>query len=206
MAIYGYIRVSSDKQSTENQKFEIENFAQSQNIQINKWIEETISSGKPLNKRKLGSLLDELKEGDILISTEISRLGRSLLEVMSILQNCLTKNCEVWTLKENYRLGSDIGSKVLAFAFGLSAEIERQLISDRTKMSLDKLKAQGKHLGRPFGAKSKSLKLSKNAKKIQELLEKGLPKAQIARIMKVDKVTLYRYLERMQNAIYIEEK
>ena len=204
--IYGYIRVSSDKQTTENQRFEITRFAQLQGIKINKWIEETISSRKPLNKRKLGSLLAELKDGDILISTEISRLGRSLLEVMSILQNCLTKNCEVWTLKENYRLGSDIGSKVLAFAFGLSAEIERQLISDRTKMSLDKLKAQGKHLGRPFGAKSKSLKLSKNTKKIQELLEKGLPKAQIARIMKVDKVTLYRYLERMKGLAIPEPK
>ena len=177
-----------------------------QGIKINKWIEETISSRKPLSKRKLAYLLNDLKEEYVLISTEISRLDRSLLELISILQNCLTKNCELWTLKENYRLGSDIGSKVLAFAFGLSAEIERQLISDRTKMSLDKLKAQGKHLGRPFGAKSKSLKLSKNAKKIQELLEKGLPKAQIARIMKVDKVTLYRYLERIQNAIYIEEK
>ena len=106
--IYGYIRVSSDKQTTENQRFEITRFAQLQGIKINKWIEETISSRKPLNKRKLGSLLAELKDGDILISTEISRLGRSLLEVMSILQNCLTKNCEVWTLKENYRLGSDI--------------------------------------------------------------------------------------------------
>ena len=204
--IYGYIRVSTDQQSTSNQKFEINRYAASHNIQIDKWVEETISSRKPLNKRKLGSLLTELKDGDILISTEISRLGRSLLEVMSILQNCLTKNCEVWTLKENYRLGSDIGSKVLAFAFGLSAEIERQLISDRTKMSLDKLKAQGKHLGRPFGAKSKSLKLSKNAKKIQELLEKGLPKAQIARIMKVDKVTLYRYLERMKGLAIPEPK
>ena len=109
-------------------------------------------------------------------------------------------------VKKHYRLGSDIGSKVLAFAFGLSAEIERQLISDRTKMSLDKLKAQGKHLGRPFGAKSKSLKLSKNAKKIQELLEKGLPKAQIARIMKVDKITLYRYLERMKGLAIPEPK
>ena len=196
MAIYGYIRVSSDKQSTENQKFEIENFAQSQNIQINKWIEETISSGKPLNKRKLGSLLDELKEGDILISTEISRLGRSLLEVMSILQNCLTKNCEVWTLKENYRLGSDIGSKVLAFAFSLSAEIERKLISERTKMSLNKLKAQGVQLGRPIGHQNRELKLSKNKKKIQRMLNEGMPRTHIARIFNVNKTTFYRFLDR----------
>ena len=197
--IYGYIRVSTDQQSTSNQKFEINRFATSHNIKIDRWVEETISSRKPLNKRKLGSLLAELKDGDILISTEISRLGRSLLEVMGILQHCLAQNCQIWTLKENYKLGSDIASKVLAFAFGLSAEIERQLISDRTKMSLDKLKSQGKHLGRPFGAKSKSLKLSKNTKKVKDLMAKGLPKAQIARLLGVDKLTLYRFLKKLES-------
>ena len=197
--IYGYIRVSTDQQSTSNQKFEINRYAASHNIQIDKWVEETISSRKPLNKRKLGSLLAELKDGDILISTEISRLGRSLLEIMGILQHCLAQNCQIWTLKENYKLGSDIASKVLAFAFGLSAEIERQLISDRTKMSLDKLKSQGKHLGRPFGAKSKSLKLSKNTKKVKDLMAKGLPKAQIARLLGVDKLTLYRFLKKLES-------
>lgn len=196
--IYGYIRVSTDQQSTSNQKFEINRYAASHNIQIDKWVEETISSRKPLNKRKLGSLLAELKDGDILISTEISRLGRSLLEVMGILQHCLAQNCQIWTLKEHYKLGSDIASKVLAFAFGLSAEIERQLISERTKMSLDKLKSQGKHLGRPFGAKSKSLKLSKNTKKVKDLMAKDLPKAQIARLLGVDKLTLYRFLKKLE--------
>ena len=197
--IYGYIRVSTDQQSTSNQKFEINRYAASHNIQIDRWVEETISSRKPLNKRKLGSLLAELKDGDILISTEISRLGRSLLEVMGILQHCLAQNCQIWTLKENYKLGSDIASKVLAFAFGLSAEIERQLISERTKMSLDKLKSQGKHLGRPFGAKSKSLKLSKNTKRVKDLMAKGLPKAQIARLLGVDKLTLYRFLKTLES-------
>ena len=196
--IYGYIRVSTDQQSTSNQKFEINRYAASHNIQIDRWVEETISSRKPLNKRKLGSLLAELKDGDILISTEISRLGRSLLEVMGILQHCLAQNCQIWTLKEHYKLGSDIASKVLAFCFGLSAEIERQLISERTKMSLDKLKSQGKHLGRPFGAKSKSLKLSKNTKKVKDLMSKGLPKAQIARLLGVDKLTLYRFLKKLE--------
>lgn len=197
--IYGYIRVSTDQQSTSNQKFEINRYAASHNIQIDRWVEETISSRKPLNKRKLGSLLAELKDGDILISTEISRLGRSLLEVMGILQHCLAQNCQIWTLKEHYKLGSDIASKVLAFCFGLSAEIERQLISERTKMSLDKLKSQGKHLGRPFGAKSKSLKLSKNTKKVKDLMAKGLPKAQIARLLGVDKLTLYRFLKKLES-------
>lgn len=196
MAIIGYIRVSSNKQTLEHQRFEIENFARREGIKIDEWIEEKISSRKALDKRKLGELLNNLQENDILITCEISRLGRSLLEVMKILETCLNKNCQVWTLKENYRLGNDIQSKVLAFAFGLAAEIERKLISDRTKSSLANIKAQGKKLGRPFTAESKKLKLSKNSKKIQKLLDKHLSKSEIARILGVGRGTLRRYLDR----------
>ena len=142
--IYGYIRVSTDKQSVENQKFEIEKFTKYNDFKIDKWIMETISSCKDLDKRKLGGLLKKLKKGDLLIASELSRLGRNLLQVMSILHYCMDKEVEVWTIKDNYRLGSDIQSKVLAFAFGLSAEIERNLISQRTKEALDRLRAEGK--------------------------------------------------------------
>lgn len=197
MSIIGYIRVSTDKQTLTHQKHEIEQFAQKQDIKIDKWVEETISSRKPLNKRKLGQLLEELNNGDILIASEISRLGRSLLEVMKILENCLNKDCEVWTTKEGYRLGNDIQSKVMAFAFGLSAEIERNLISQRTKSSLENVKASGKKLGRPFSAQSKKLKLSKNTKKVKTLLDKGISKSQIAKIMNVQKITLRRFIQRM---------
>ncbi len=192
---YGYCRCSTDKQTVSHQHYEVQKFAAANGVQIDEWIEETISSRKPLSKRKLGELLNKMKESDVLITPEISRIGRSLLEVMSILQTCLEKNCQVWTIKENYRLGADIQSKVLAFAFGLSAEIERKLISDRTKSSLDKLKKDGKKLGRPVGAKNKSLKLAKNRTRINNLLAKGLPKAQIARILGVDKMTMYRFLK-----------
>ena len=193
--IYGYCRCSTDKQTVSHQHYEVQKFAAANGVQIDEWVEETISSRKPLAKRRLGLLLASMKEGDVLITPEISRIGRSLLEVMSILQTCLEKNCQVWTIKENYRLGADIQSKVLAFAFGLSAEIERKLISERTKSSLDKLKKDGKKLGRPFGAKNKSLKLSRNLTRINNLLAKGLPKAQIARILGVDKMTMYRFLK-----------
>lgn len=195
--IYGYVRVSCVKQTIEHQEFEIKEFAAKNGIHIDNWVEETISSRKSLKQRKLGQLLDNLHDGDIIIACEISRLGRSLLEVMGILQICLTKNCQVITIKENYHLGNDIQSQVLAFAFGLSAQIERNLISQRTKMSLDNLKASGKRLGRPFGAEAKKLKLSKNAKKIKELLDKKIPKAQIARLMGVQKMTLRRFIARM---------
>lgn len=197
MATIGYIRVSSNKQTCEHQHFEIEQFATKNNIKIDKWIEETISSRKALNKRKLGKLLDNLQSNDILISAEISRLGRSLLEVMHILENCLNKNCQVWTIKENYRLGNDIQSKVMAFAFGLSAEIERNLISQRTKASLESIKATGKRLGRPFSAQSKKLKLSKNTKKIKYLFNTGCTRYKIAKIMKVSPSTVNQFINRM---------
>ena len=166
--IYGYVRVSCVKQTIEHQEFEIKEYAAKNGIHIDNWVEETISSRKSLKQRKLGQLLDNLHDGDIIIACEISRLGRSLLEVMGILQICLTKNCQVITIKENYHLGNDIQSQVLAFAFGLSAQIERNLISQRTKMSLDNLKASGKRLGRPSVRKLKSsnyLKMLKRLKK-----------------------------------------
>lgn len=197
MAVIGYIRVSSNKQTLEHQHFEIEQYAKNQGLQIDTWVEEKISSRKALKNRKLGTLLDNLQENDILISCEISRLGRSLLEVMRILETCLSKNCQVWTLKENYRLGNDIQSKVLAFAFGLAAEIERNLISQRTKSSLANLKASGKKLGRPLAAESQKLKLSKNTRKIKNLLAKGISKSKIARILGVQRSTLRRFIERM---------
>lgn len=190
---YAYIRVSTDHQNVENQKHEIQAFTQRQDIQIDKWIEEVISSRKPLQERRLGKLLKKLKKGDILIATELSRLGRNLLEVMGILQSCLEKDCQIWTLKENYRLGADIQSKVLAFAFSLASEIERQLISERTKHSLQRLKAEGKKLGRPHGSTYK--KLQKKHDKIVKLLDKGISKAEIARLLGCSWITLHRYIK-----------
>ena len=131
--VYGYIRVSTDKQTVENQRFEINNFCERNNIQIDQWFEETISGTKEPEKRALGKLLRKLKKDDILICSELSRLGRSLFMIMDVLSACMKKEIQLWTIKDNYRLGNDISSKVLAFALGLSAEIERNLISQRTK-------------------------------------------------------------------------
>ena len=176
--IYGYTRVSTELQNTENQKHAIQTFAENNKINIDRWVDEVISSRKSLKERRLGKLLKHLKKGDILIASELSRLGRNLLEVMGILQNCLEKDCHIWTLKENYKLGADIQSKVLAFAFSLAAEIERQLISQRTKESLKRIKDEGKHLGRPFGFNYN--KLDAKQDKIKELLDKQVSKAEIA--------------------------
>lgn len=192
--IYGYIRVSTDKQTVQNQEFEIVNFAKRNDIKINKWIKETISSTKELDKRKLGPLLKKLRKGDILIASELSRLGRNLLQVMSILHYCMNVEAQVWTIKDNYRLGADIQSKVLAFAFGLSAEIERNLISQRTKEALRRLKAEGRILGRPLGSKNVHNKLEGKETQITRLLEKRTPKTRIARIMRVNRLTIHRFI------------
>ena len=147
--IYGYIRVSSDKQTVENQRFEINKFCEKNKLKIDDWIEETISGTKNYTKRQLGHLLKKVHKDDIIICSELSRLGRNLFMIMEILNICMTKECRVWTIKDNYRLGDDIQSKVLAFAFGLSAEIERNLISQRTKEALARKKAEGVILGHP---------------------------------------------------------
>ena len=193
--IYGYVRVSTDKQSLQNQKFEINNFCQMQQIKIDKWIAEMISGTKDFEKRKLGILLKKLKKDDILIFSEISRLGRNLLQVMTILNFCMQKEIQVWTIKDNYRLGADIQSKVLAFAFSLSAEIERNLISQRTKEALSRIKASGRKLGRQFGSRNKKHILDGKEKDILKLINKGLPKKQIAKLMRVSIFTLYQFLK-----------
>ena len=192
---YGYIRVSTDKQTVENQRFEIEQFCQREGIAIDSWIDETISGMKEPEKRKLGIVLKKMKPGDILICAELSRLGRSLLMIMAILNQCMKNDVRVWTIKDNYRLGTDISSKVLAFAFGLSAEIERNLISQRTKEALARRRAEGVVLGRPKGRKSKHVKLSGKEAAIKTLLESGCSKSQIARLLKVHRVTLIRFLK-----------
>ena len=151
---YGYIRVSSDKQTVENQRFEIENFCKKEGLEIGGWIEETVSGTKRYDKRELGDLLEKVSQGDLIICSELSRLGRNLFMIMEILSLCMEKECKVWTIKDGYRLGDDIQSKVLAFAFGLSAEIERNLISQRTKEALARKKSEGVVLGRPKGRKS----------------------------------------------------
>lgn len=194
--IYGYIRVSSDRQTVENQRFEINNFCQRQALPVDDWIEETISGTKDYDKRRLGRLLKRVGKDDIIICSELSRLGRNLFMIMEILNICMTKECRVWTIKDNYRLGEDIQSKVLAFAFGLSAEIERNLISQRTREALARRKAEGVVLGRPKGRKTapEKHKLYPKRQLIVSLLNEGISKRRISVIVKVDRNTLSRYI------------
>ncbi|GHT10092.1 invertase [Bacteroidia bacterium] len=194
---YGYIRVSTDKQTVENQRFEINQFCERQVVEINQWIEEIISGTKTVQERKLGKLLKKMRKSDILICSELSRLGRNLLMIMSILNECMTRDIQVWTIKDGYRLGRDINSKVLAFAFGLSAEIERNLISQRTKEALARKRSQGMVLGRPKGRKSTAKKLTGKEAEIKKLLNKRISASAIARILSVHRLTVVQFVKEM---------
>ena len=194
--IYGYIRVSSDKQTVENQRFEINNFCNRQDMKIDGWIEETISGTKSYSKRALGDLLKKVKKDDLIICAELSRLGRNLFMIMEILNICMSKECRVWTIKDNYRLGEDIQSKVLAFAFGLSAEIERNLISQRTKEALARVRAEGRRLGRPIGAFSQRTKLKGKEKEVKKYLSMHISKNKIARMLGVHRLTLAEFIKK----------
>lgn len=194
---YGYIRVSSDKQTVENQRFEINEFCRQEGLTIDGWIEETVSGTRMYTKRRLGKLLRQVGEGDIIICSELSRLGRNLYMIMEILSHCMNRGCRVWTIKDGYRLGDDIQSKVLAFAFGLSAEIERNLISQRTREALARIKAEGKPLGRPKGSKTRkdALMLAPHEAYIRRSLAQGVRINEMARKLRCNRNTLTRYIQ-----------
>jgi DNA invertase Pin-like site-specific DNA recombinase len=192
---YGYVRVSTDRQRVDNQEYEIIRFCKENNIRIDEWVKETISGTKMPDKRKLGGLLEKVKGGDLIICAELSRLGRSLFMIMSILNHLMQIRAKVWTIKDNYRLGDDIQSKVLAFAFGLSAEIERDLISQRTKEALELRKAEGVILGRPAGKKSSHVKLTGREKEIKTLRNANVSKSEIGRRMGVNRMTVDKFMK-----------
>src|SRR5260370_26124055 len=192
--IYAYVRVSKDKQTTDNQRFEILKFADEKRLQIHEWVDETVTGVKKARLRKLGPLLERMNANDMLIVSEISRVGRSLMEVMSILYQLMEKDVKVFTVKERYELGNNSNSKVLAFAFSLSAEIERQMISSRTKEALARKKSEGTLLGRPKGRLSKVTKLTGKENDILALLRKQVSHSAIAPLMELNRATVRTFV------------
>ena len=191
--ITGYIRVSTIKQHPENQRDEIQRYADANGLEVDKWVLEVVSGKKQVKGRKLGSLLRRMKKGDTLIVTEISRLSRSLTDIMGVMGQCVGKGVNVYTTKEKYRFDDSINSKVLCFAFGLVAEIERNLISMRTKEALALRRAEGKSLGRRKGDCPKMALLRQNAEEISRMLEAGKTARHIYTKLGVSKATWQKF-------------
>lgn len=207
--IYGYLRVSSDDQDVNSQKQGVDKFAEEHNYIIDEYIsDEGVSGGKDPDKRKLGPLLQKLKEKDIVIASEISRLGRDLFMVMDILHFCMKQGVVIYTVKDRFTLGNDIQSKVLAFAFGLSAEIERQMIRQRTTEGLRRRMMLGVLLGRPLGKETceeRRVMDEKETKKAEEFIKIGFPQRMVAKVLGIDRNTLTRALIKY-NSDVIPEK
>lgn len=189
--VYAYLRVSTDAQDTENQRTGVDAKANALGLTINKYIvDDGISGTKSPKERALGGLLRKLKHGDVIICSEISRLGRKLFMIMEILQQCMNCGAKLYTVKDNYELGDNIQSKCLAFAFGLSAEIERDLISQRTKEAIARRRIKGEYVGRKPGAKNIHHKLDGKESTIKQMIADGVSQRQIAKKLKVSSTTI----------------
>lgn len=191
--IAGYLRVSTGKQHLYNQKDEILRYAESKHITIDYWVTEIVSGKKHERERKLGALLRRMKPGDTLIVTEISRLSRTLTDIMEIMGKCLRKKIRLHTTKEGYTFDDSINSKVLCFAFGLVAEIERNLISMRTKEALALRKANGIKLGRRKGSCTKLRILETHHGEVVDMLRQRHSISKICRHYKVSRETFNKY-------------
>ena len=197
MTVYGYLRVSTDKQDCDNQKIGVEELAKKQSVPIESWIiDDGVSGIKEPEKRKLGKLLKRIKSGDVIICSELSRLGRRLFMVISILEHCMKIGAKVLTVKDGYELGDNVQSKILAFAFGLVAELEREMISKRTKEALQRRKMNRQAIGRQKGAKNKRHVLDGKEDKIIALLNAGVTKTKIAKNLKISSGTLYDFIKK----------
>jgi len=178
-----YLRASTDQQETNNQKLEILEFARKKEITIDDYIELTISSRKSQKQRRIEELISRLKPSDTLIVTELSRLGRSTAEVISLINALVENNVRVMILKQNMDINQhDMNSKIIITLFSLFGELERDLVSARTKEALAAKKAQGQVLGKPKGTIQKS-KFDPHVEKIKELLEMGLSVRKIAKVL-----------------------
>ncbi|MEY8721283.1 master DNA invertase Mpi family serine-type recombinase [Bacteroides stercorirosoris] len=194
MMVVAYLRVSTEKQFLANQREEILRFAEKNELMIDKWYTETVSGKVSSKERKLAGVLNRMQKGDTLIVTEISRLSRTMLEIMTILNSCIKKNVILYSTKEGYVFQNDINSKVLGFAFGLMAEIERNLISMRTKEALARRKKEGVKLGRRKGTCPAMRVLRENKRRLKRDAQRGVSCSELARQMGVSRTTMFRFL------------
>jgi DNA invertase Pin-like site-specific DNA recombinase len=191
-----YARISTGLQDAENQIFEIKSYCAAKNITIDKTITETISSKKKLKNRAISKVLSELQSGDTLIVTEISRIARKMYELMTILGSLLEKGIMVYSIKQDWMLGDDLISKVQAMGFALSADLERQLISQRTIEGLARTKANGQRLGRPEGTNNAKRKLDEHIDTIKQCLSEGMSYSAIGRKVGAHRLTVDAFIRK----------
>jgi DNA invertase Pin-like site-specific DNA recombinase len=178
-----YIRASTDKQDLNNQKLEILEFARRNNLKVDEFIEITVSSRKTGKQRRINELLGKLTDSSTLIVTELSRLGRSTSEVIALVNGLVQRNVRVVIIKQNLDIAKhDMSSKIIVTLFSLFAELERDLISLRTKEALAAKRTQGVKLGKPKGTIQAS-KFDEDQERIEELLALGLSVRKIAKLL-----------------------
>lgn len=192
---YAYIRVSTQEQSYEGQRYQIEKWSQQRQIVIHAWVQETVSGTCSLEKRTIGKLLRRMKAGDTLICCELSRLGRNMMMVMAILNTCSQKSIRLYSIKDSFELSDSLNAKIIAFAFSLAAEIERNLISQRTREALAAKKQAGYKLGRPQGSSKQQKRFLLRADEIRQRIASGDTIKVLARELGIHRNTLYRYLK-----------
>lgn len=193
--IYAYYRVSTELQTYESQKLGVIDFVNRMNWKIDKeYIDEGVSGTILAKKRKLGTLLRILHKGDILITSELSRLGRSTSDVINTCQLLVKKEVNCYLVKQGMSIDNTPIGKMMIAILSAFAEMERDLISQRTIEGLKRCKANGVHLGRPIGSKNKHSKLDGKENEIIRFLKIGLPKYQIAKKLKTTKPTLNKYI------------
>ena len=195
MKTVAYVRVSTDTQDVNHQRLAILEFARTERIEVDEFFEIQASSRRSLHVRCIDALLGSLEPSDTLIVSELSRLGRSVGEIITTVDKLVQQQIRLFALKERLRLTGeqDLQSRVIVTLFGLFAEIERALLSLRTKEALATARAEGKRLGRPPGVRGKS-KLDGKEREIQALLGLQVSKASIAKITGVDRSTLYHFM------------
>lgn len=206
VATYAYIRVSTDAQDLNNQRHGVIEYAQKNGLEPLSFFEDTASGKKNWRDRDLGKLLDQAVAGDVLLVSEISRLARSTLQVLEVLQHAAEREVTVHVAKNHLVMDGRLHSKITATILGLAAEIEHEFISARTTEALARRKAEGKPLGRPKGRTSDSKKLDKHADQIKSLLAKGVHKTSIARIVECAPDTLYKWMESHGLGAYIKSR
>lgn len=198
MSVYAYIRVSTEMQCHASQKYEIKAYCEKHGLAVDKWVSESVSGTVAPEKRLLGKSIRKMKKGDLLVCTELSRLGRSMLMIMGILNRCSQKGISIRTIKDNFTLSDNINSKIIAFAFALAAEIERNLISQRTKEALAVKRLEGVRLGRPPGSSRKKVTFINEYDNVSMMLADGKTVSQIAKTYGIHRNTMRKYLDEIK--------